>query len=185
MTYFDMGMPRPRRAFGKIGHYGVHILIAAIVASIVLVLRPLPADQPAAAIVPLTLLAVVIGSWPLMRSHDRHLCENCMAAMPLNAEETSARFRRRFQVAHIFADRRLAVAYLLGLIVSGLVLLGGAVPQPAGQWLWAAIQSSMIYLVLSYSTHRTLQPWCPQCKGGGDGDRADAPDPLPSGSYSG
>jgi hypothetical protein len=42
----------------------------------------------------------------------------------------------------------------------------------------------MIYLVLSYTTHRRLQPWCPACSGG-DGGRedADAPEPIPTGSH--
>jgi hypothetical protein len=57
------------------------------------------------------------------------------------------------------------------------------VPSVVGRALWAAVQSTMVYLMLAYGTHRRLQPWCPQCGGRGD-DRqdADAPDPLPTGS---
>ena len=41
----------------------------------------------------------------------------------------------------------------------------------------------MIYLILAYSSHRKLQPWCPWCSGGGGGSeehKVDEPD-LPRG----
>jgi hypothetical protein len=38
--------------------------------------------------------------------------------------------------------------------------------------------------VLSYSTHRKLQPWCPQCRGGNGSDEdVDVPEPVPTGSH--
>ena len=56
-----------------------------------------------------------------------------------------------------------------------------------GVWIWAAIQSSMVYLLVSTKSHRLLQPWCPQCRGDGGGGRhdAEAPDPIPQGSHGG
>jgi hypothetical protein len=43
---------------------------------------------------------------------------------------------------------------------------------------WAIIQLSMIYLIMSQSTHRKLQPWCPWCSAGGGGSEVDEPDPV-------
>ena len=56
-----------------------------------------------------------------------------------------------------------------------------------GRLFWASMQASMIFLILSYSTHRRLQPWCPWCSEGGGGQEvADpvTPDPVPAGTFS-
>jgi hypothetical protein len=40
----------------------------------------------------------------------------------------------------------------------------------------------MIYLIMSYVSHRRLQPWCPWCNNGGGGSDHDddvTPPPLP------
>jgi hypothetical protein len=39
----------------------------------------------------------------------------------------------------------------------------------------------MIYLILSNTTHRRLQPWCPWCSQGGGGEEREevTPPPLP------
>jgi len=52
-----------------------------------------------------------------------------------------------------------------------------------GLVIWTAVQASMIYLVLSYSSHRMLQPWCPLCSdnGGGNWKDVETPDPVPQG----
>lgn len=183
MTSIDFGATWPVRGANQWGHWGARILIAAIVATIALVLFPIPPDQPAALLVPVALVAMVISSWILMRQHDRRLCEYCMSSMPLNATAVSARYGRRFALAHLGSNRRLAAGYLLVLIGSNVVLVdSGLLPGASGRWVWAAVQSTMIYLVLAYSTHRKLQPWCPQCREGGDGEHVDAPEPVPTGS---
>lgn len=185
VTFFDAGIPRSNRGLSRLGHWGTQILIAAIIATIALVLRPLPADSASGVAVPVALFLFVIASWLLMRRHDRRLCEDCMSAMPLNASEVATRYHRRFAVTHLGSNMRLVVAYLVVLIGSNFVLLDGhLLPTTLGRYVWAAIQATMIYLVLSYSTHRRLQPWCGICNGGGGGDTEDveAPDPVPSGS---
>ena len=73
-------------------------------------------------------------------------------------------------------------AYLVLLVGSSVFLMGGtSVLRVAGPYAWSAVQSTMIYLVLCHTTHRRLQPWCPQCRGD-DGDHAVDRDPTPSGS---
>jgi hypothetical protein len=85
----------------------------------------------------------------------------------------AARFRRRFAVAHAGSRPSWVILYLGVLIGSNFMDFPGSRP------LWAAIQATMIYLILSYSTHRRLQPWCPWCRDGGGGSGQDAPIPDP------
>jgi hypothetical protein len=165
------------------GHWAPQVLIGAIVASILLVLRPLPAS-PAFLLAPFLIVAVVLGSWIAMRQHDRMLCERCMSAMPLNPSEVAARCRLRFAVTHMGSDRRALAAYLLVLVMSNLLLMAPAgIARTIGEYAWAAVQTTLIYLVLCHCTHRRLQPWCPECEGGGPGDDERVSDPTPSGSF--
>jgi hypothetical protein len=165
------------------GHLAPNVLIFAIGACIVLVLRPLPPGSLASLVVPAVVVVVVLLSWWSMRQHDRRLCEFCVAAMPINPTQAAIRHRRRLALAHLGADRRLVAAYLVVLVGSNLLLLGGpTLLRISGPYVWSAVQATMIYLVLSHTTHRRLQPWCPQCQGGGGRDHAVDQDPEPSGS---
>ena len=156
------GFSWSERAVDRWGHWGSSVLIASIVAAIGLGVRPPPAGSPYAIAGPVALFAIVIWSWLRMREHDRRLCELCVKSMPLDAAEIAEQMHLRFTLAHLGERRELVVGYLIVLIGSnGLLLLG-----PAGRIGWAIIQSSMIYLVMSYSGHRRFQPWCPQCRGG-------------------
>ena len=108
-----------------------------------------------------------------------------MSAMPLNPSEAAARCRLRFLVTHLASNRRAVVTYLLFLVSSNVLLLipGPGTAQTLGQYSWALVQTTMIYLVLCHSTHRRLQPWCPECEGGGPGDEEQVSGPAPSGSF--
>lgn len=163
----------------RIGHHGAKVLLAAIAAMIALAVFPLPPDNPAAFGLPVLLVAVVLGAWWSMRRHDRALCEACLRTMPLDAAATAGRLRRRFAVVHL-GERRVVVAgYLVVLLGSNALLFLQTTPA---RLVWALVQSSMAYLVLAHSTHRSLQPWCPWCaEGGGGEDVVDTPDPLPVG----
>jgi hypothetical protein len=150
------------RLAARWGHYGSSVLVAAIAAAIALGVYPPPAGSSIALLLPVALFAVVIFSWLLMRDHDRRLCEFCVSSMPLEAAEIASQLHRRFTLAHLGERRQLVVGYLIVLIgANGLLLIG-----PAGRVGWAVVESSMIYLVLAYSSHRRFQPWCPQCRGG-------------------
>jgi hypothetical protein len=147
-----------------------------------MVLRPVPAT-PLALLAPILLMALVIASWIAMRQHDRGLCERCMGSMPLNPSEAAARSRRRFFVTHLGSNRRVVAGYLIALVAANILLLPGpGVTQTMGEYAWAAVQTSLIYLVVCYTTHRRLQPWCPECEGGGPGDDERTWTPAPSGS---
>jgi hypothetical protein len=167
------------------GHRAPNVLIGAIVACIVLVLRPLPPGSVASLVAPSGLVAIVLVSWVSMRQHDARLCEFCVAAMPINPTEAASRYRRRLALAHLGADRRLVAAYLIVLVGSSLLLLGGPpLLRLSGPYAWSGVQATMIYLVLSHTTHRRLQPWCPQCQSRDDGDPVVDHDPEPTGSRS-
>ena len=158
------------------GHYAPQLLISAIGGSIVLGWRS-AAPTALSVFGSTALLVFVILTWLLMRQHDRRLCEQCARSIPLNASEQAARYRRRFALTHAGTDLRLVALYLLVLLGSNMLLM-----VPHGRWAWAAIQTSMIYLILAYSTHRRLQPWCPWCSDGGGGSEVDDSTPdLPRG----
>ncbi len=163
---------RSRGLVARLGHFAPEMLVIAIGAVIVLGFHPIAG--PMALTVSVGLVAVVLASWVLMRRHDRGLCKDCMASMPLNPAEQAARYRRRFWMSHTGGERRFVVPYLIVLVASNFAT------GPVGRTFWAAMQLSMIYLILAYSTHRRLQPWCPWCSDGGGGSHVpSAPDPLP------
>jgi hypothetical protein len=181
MTMASSSMPFSSRPFTAVvinrwGHWAAQLLIGAICAAILLRVVPIAPDNLMAVGAPVALMTLVVVTWLLMRKHDRRLCEHCMTAMPLNAAESAARYRRRLATAHLGSNKLLVVAYLAVLV--GSVFLPGRV----GLAIWAIAQATMIYLLLSYTTHRRLQPWCRACRGrGGEDEKVDTPDPVPHG----
>jgi hypothetical protein len=146
------------------------MLIGAIVAVIFVMVVPAPGLF--AYTVPVALFGVVIIAFLLMREHDRRLCEMCMLSMPLNAAERASQYQLRFWLAHSATDPRIIAPYMVVLIGSNFLI---GIITPVG---WAAIQLTMVYLVLAYSTHRKLQPWCPWCSEGGGGTHVDDLPPV-------
>jgi hypothetical protein len=166
------GHPGTGRLAVRLGHYSHLLLSASILAVIALGVYPL--SGPLMFTAPIALLVFVLMSWVLMRQHDRRLCELCMSAMPLNPSEVAAHYRARFWLAHSGMRPRFLVPYLALLIGSNFAM--GFI----GRIGWALVQSTMLYLIAAYSTHRRLQPWCPWCRGGGgDDDRDDVAPPPP------
>lgn len=162
-----------------IGHHGASLLVASVLAMVALAVFPIPPDNPAAFVVPVGLLAVVVTSWVLLRCHDRSMCELCLRRMPLDPAARAQRHHRRLAVVHLGADRRVVAGYLVVLLGSNALLV---VDSAWAKAAWALVQCSMIYLVMAHSTHRALQPWCPWCSDGGGGEElVDAPEPLPVG----
>lgn len=160
------------RAAGLIGHHATLLLSAEIVAVVLVGLMPPPGLLSVTA--PLALFALVIGTFLLMRKHDRSLCEHCVASMPLNAADRAKTMQRRFWLAHTGTEPRFLLPYLAVLIGSNFST------TTLGRAFWAVAQLSMIYLLLSNQTHRKLQPWCPWCSGGGGGgeDVDETPPPV-------
>jgi hypothetical protein len=167
----SIGLPYSGGLARSWGHRAPQLLTVAILGAIALGVRPMT-PTPLSILTPLMLLVFVVVTWLFMRQHDRRLCESCAASMPLNAAEHAARFNRRFRLAHAGSNPRLMIPYLIVLVGSNFLT------GPAGRIGWALVQSTMIYLIMAHVSHRRLQPWCPQCSGGGDGerDKVDEPD---------
>jgi len=167
-----MSYARPSRrahAADLFGHHASTLLIASIVGVVAVGLFPPPGLL--ALTVPLALFGFVIVTWLMMRKHDRRLCEQCVTSMPLNPAERAQKVRRRFWMAHTGVEPRFLIPYVVVLIGSNFAT------SPPARAFWALIQLSMIYLILSAKTHRTLQPWCPWCSGGG-GEEVDQTPPV-------
>lgn len=171
----DAAYPWSARLAERWGHLAPQALILSILGVIVLRLRP-PLEPMPTLVLSVALVSFVVASWLLMRRHDRGLCEFCMAGMPLNPSELAVRYQRRFWLSHSGARPRYVIPYFAVLMGSSFV------PGQGGLLFWALVQTSMIYLILAYSTHRRLQPWCPWCRddGGGHDDEDTTPDPRPS-----
>lgn len=165
-------MPWSGRISAVWGHFAPHLLVVAVGAMIVSRVVPVT-SSPLAALAPALLIVFVVGSWLMLRQHDRRLCEACLRAMPLDPAAAAARRRRRFDVVHAGSRPRYVVPYLLVLIGSNFL------PGGWGLAIWVPVQLSMVYLVLAYTTHRTLQPWCPWCQGGDGGHDHDEVDDGP------
>lgn len=144
-----------------VGHYAPWVLAVLVSALTVLTLLPDTTDVPWPALAPLLAVALLLGLSIL--AHNRSLCERCIAALPLDATATAARYARRFTVAHLFENRLLAVGYLAGIV--GTSLLSS---DPVGRYVWATAEASLVYLLVVYVTHQRLQPWCPRCGHGGE-----------------
>jgi len=117
----------------------------------------------------------VVASWLILRRHDRRLCEQCVAALPLNPSGRAAGYRFRFRLAHLGSRPDALAAYFAVLVGTNFI------PGVVGKALWTAAQLSMIYLIRSYVAHRRLQPWCPWCSDGAGGSELidDPVAPLP------
>jgi hypothetical protein len=170
---FELVYPGSSSWRDRWGHCAPLLLSGSIAAAIALGIRPHAASE-LSLLVSVSLVAFVIATWLLMRAHDRRLCEACASAMPLNPMQEAARFKTRLRLAHQASNPYYLVPYLVVLIGSNFLT-----SQP-GRYLWAAVQATMIYLILSNTTHRKLQPWCSWCSGDGGGEERDK-QPEPDG----
>ena len=174
--------PWPSRGAGRWSHYGLVWLWIAVASVIAFGLNPVPVATNSALLGLSAIAAFALIGWHAVRRHDRRLCEICAAAMPLNMAEVAARYRMRFAIVHALVVRPIGLSYLALVVGSDLVLLHG---PTIARIVWAAIQASMVYLVIAYSSHRRFQPWCPQCRGGhGERDHSPDRDPVPLDSRS-
>jgi hypothetical protein len=137
----------------RLEHHSSTILMIATALVIGIGLKPLPGVLNFFG--PLALVTVVFVSFAMMRSHDRKLCELCLSDFPMTPAKDAKQLRRRLWLVHTLAEPRFMVLYVAALIGSNFV------PGLVGRGIWAALQLSLIYLILSLQSHRRLQPWCP------------------------
>lgn len=159
-----------------IGHYAPWLLTAVLGLLIVLTVVPRVAELLPLILVLVLLFAAVAYLAVTLFAHGRRLCEHCIRALPLDASTVAQRYRLRFRTAHLFERRPLAIGYL-GVVIASSLLYA----HPVGRYVWAAVQATLAYLLVVYVTHQRLQPWCPQCRAGGEEITApSAPAPVTS-----
>jgi hypothetical protein len=158
-----------------VGHYAPWLLVTIVGALIVLTLLPAAsAAVPWPVLMALLVVAVVLA-WSIF-AHNRRLCERCIASLPLDASTVAGRYAVRFRVAHLFERKLFAVCYLAVVVGSAFLAT-----HPVGRYGWAAAEASLVYLLYVYVTHQRLQPWCPQCRTGGEEQAAPTtPTPVTS-----
>ena len=153
------------RATRLVGHYAPWLLAAVVgllIAATLVPRRLLPFHPRLLLLSMLLLLPVAVYLGVSILAHNRHLCEPCIRSVPLDASTVASRNRLRFTVAHLFERKAYAFGYL-GLVVGSSFLYA----HPVGRYAWAAVQASLVYLLLVYVTHQRLRPWCPYCRTGG------------------
>jgi hypothetical protein len=161
-------LPRSVRLQDRWGHWSPQLFAVTILVAIALGFRPMSASL-LSLLVSLFLMTFVLATWVFMRRHDRRLCEACAAQMPLNPTRRAEQVSRRLWVTHSGSRARYLIPYLAVLVGSNFLT------SLAGRVVWAVMQLSMIYLILSYNSHRKLQPWCPWCSAGGGGTEVERP----------
>jgi hypothetical protein len=145
-----------------VGHYAPWLLTVLVGALITATLVPAAVAWTPWQALLLAEAAVVLVALAMF-AHNRRLCDRCLAAVPLDAPEVASKYGFRFRIAHLFERKLYAFGYL-GLVVGSGVFS----THPIAKYGWAAVQASLVYLLLVYITHQRLQPWCPMCKHGGE-----------------
>jgi hypothetical protein len=145
-----------------VGHYAPWFLAVLVGTLIALTLVPAAAPLVAWPVL-LVLLGAVIYFALTIFAHNRHLCERCIASVPLDASTVASRYALRFRVAHLFERKLFAFGYLAAVVGTSFLYA-----HPIGKYGWAVTQASLVYLLLVYVTHQRLQPWCPHCENGGE-----------------
>ena len=143
----------------RTGHHAPSLLVAVVTGLVVLTLVPALAYWQAL----LGLLVVAAFLAYALFKHHRGLCEHCAAALPLDAAAVASRYGARFRVVHLFERKGLAVGYLAAVVAASFLY-----EHPVGRFAWAVAQASLAYLLIVYVTHQRLQPWCPDCRAGGE-----------------
>jgi hypothetical protein len=144
-----------------VGHYAPWFLAAVMGGLIVLTLAP-SVGAYVGWRAPMLLLVVAVFVAFSILDHNRHLCERCIASVPLDASSVAGRYALRFRIAHLFERKLFAVCYLAAVVGSAFLAT-----HPVGRYGWAVAEASLIYLLFAYVTHQRLRPWCPHCANGG------------------
>jgi hypothetical protein len=107
--------------------------------------------------------------------HRSRLCEQCITAMPLDAEAQAERKRRSLRWFHITSRP----VFLLGWITLGVVSL--FLPPVPGSCLLAVFSGIAVVSWVTSWRHRPLQSVCPWCYWRGGDDEQEVPTPVPTG----
>lgn len=119
----------------------------------------------------ITVLSTVVMGW-----HMYALCPVCARKTPIDPAKAVAKKRRALRTLHWFDPRPRLTKWtpIVLLVLSFMPWVG--IPAFFGLMSWLAFTG---YLVI---VHMPLQPWCPQCKWNGGGDKEAVPNPDPIGA---
>lgn len=166
-----------RRSMMLVGHYSLYaigLVIAAIIALDAFG-RPHGWLQWANAGLTVCWLVILLVASP---HHQRRLCERCARATPLDPQAAATRWSLAFRVTH----GKVVKFIPLILIVALIVATEGVKGQPL--WEYLANSAVLVLVFLTYLAswqHTRLQPWCPFCRWGDEGDHESAPEvPAPT-----
>lgn len=113
----------------------------------------------------------------LSRMHLGLTCEHCMQRFTTDGAAEAVRRRRALRLAHRSHTGKEAIVLLtLFFLTPGLAAWTG-LP-------WLALLSPLFFPWMVWNAwlarvHGRIQPWCPQCRNDGRGDRDSAPTPRP------
>lgn len=108
--------------------------------------------------------------------HSFLLCPRCASATPLDGPGTAAKRSRTLRLYHWSRTRRSILGFAVGLVFAPVAAALLHIPYGAAAlplYVYMAMQS------VAGLRHRPLQPWCPQCHWGDEGDDHETPVPPP------
>lgn len=146
----------------KVGHYAVHVIIAIVLLVIANSFFPIESVILQLALSLLAIIGILI-LWLALHTHNHKLCEACIRRLPLNASARANTYRHQLKTVHM-TDSTMFIGIFFVAIVASSVIATTLI----GRWVFLAVQLGLIYLLLSISTHRAYQPWCPYCNNGGE-----------------
>lgn len=114
--------------------------------------------------------------------HDHKLCDECIAAWPLDPQAEVEQRRGWLRMEHRWADVRRWITVAISIVVVGIavglavmvVVTGQSWPQRAFSIALYVWFGSTAY---SRHVHKRLEPWCPWCHRD-DGDDHFHPEPV-------
>jgi hypothetical protein len=114
--------------------------------------------------------------------HQSNLCVYCAKATPLKGPSSRA-VKALLWSAHNV--KKVTYVFLAAWVPLSVLRLTVELPSLVDHALGATIYLLFAWQAQSFLSHRVHRPWCPHCKGWGDGGGDDGPkevvpDPMPS-----
>lgn len=158
-------------------HYGAMIYICALVGGTVLTWVPIArwASDSAALAMP----SLMLVGFMYMQSHRRHLCETCIAELPLDPEKAVTRNRPWLWYAHLLNDTGVRVLVQLTAVLALILVCRLVLHGPVANVGLTVYGIYMVAGMWSTTVHTRLNAWCPWCNDPDDGDEEPAIDPQP------
>lgn len=167
-------------AFKRHRHYGTNLIIAYLVVALFVTPLPLP-DIVWYPLFGLLAVVFIVGQIAALRHTYGHLCEECIASMPLNPQERADKRKPALRVFHVMYNTpRRSIMTSTAQVALVTILITAAVTDldVVKTITHEAIILLLLAIQVSTMEHSKYQPWCPYChRGNGGWSRAGRPDP--------